>query len=97
MTASSATLVNQPSTNPTAGGYTTVAEISGPNTITTYMAFSQEGVLAQAQTLLHEATHLASGGTDQQIAAAAGVPNAANLSTSAASAAFQKQLGTHCK
>jgi hypothetical protein len=97
LTASSATLVNQAGNDPTSGNYHTAAEISAQNTITTYMTFNNEGLLAKAQTLLHEATHLASGGSDQQVAAAAGVPDAANMSTGQASAAFQKELAKHCK
>ena len=79
--------------------YHTVAELTPTvaNSINTYARFNSSGLLSKAQTLLHEATHLMSGGTDKQVAAAAGVPNALNMSRDQASAAFQAALEKHCK
>ncbi len=97
LTAFGATLDNKPGVDPTEGNAHTFAEISGQNTITTYKIFNNAVPVMKAQTLLHEATHINSGGTDQQLAAAAGVPNAMNMSIAEASGAFQKELQKHCK
>ncbi len=52
----------------------------------------------QAQVLLHEGTHeLALYASDQQLAAAAGVPGAAQMDISHASDAFTTELEKHCK
>jgi RHS repeat-associated protein len=97
LTAFSATAVNLPGVDPRDGNYHTAAEISGNNQITFYKTFNNFVPKAQAQALLHEATHLLSGGTDQQLAAAAGVPNGGNMSISEASSKFEQELEKHCK
>jgi hypothetical protein len=92
------------STNKASGGFVTNVEISGnylPNfggaVITVYQGFSSEGLLQQAQDMVHEGVHGYAGLNDQQIAAAAGVPGALNMTQSQASAAFNNVFRGKCK
>jgi len=83
------------------GKFTTFAAATG-NTdnpqITLYRAFTIAVLKLQAQVLLHEGTHeLALYASDQQLAAAAGVPGAAQMDISHASDAFTTELEKHCK
>ena len=103
-TANNTPVVDMRSTNKASGGFVTNAEISGnylPNfggaVITVYQGFSSEGLLQQAQDMVHEGVHGYAGLNDQQIAAAAGVPGALNMTQSQASAAFNNVFRGKCK
>lgn len=100
LTAWSATADNQPGVDPTMGNGHTWAEVDrhDQNTIDFYKMFNQAVTKAQAQVLLHEAVHMVGNdASDQQLAAAAGVPDALNMDISTASSSFQDQLKKHCK
>ncbi len=99
---SSAYAVNMTSVNVAGGGYITNAEvqgnqIGGGSTLFLYQGFANSGTTARAQILLHEGTHLLSGASDNQLAAAAGVPNASSMSRLQASAMYQMKLQGKCK
>ena len=93
-----ANYVSSPASYPSPQGYVTYASTSG-NTITLYPEFSTLGVEAAGQTLVHEAVHMTSILTDQQLGhAVTGNVYAGNDAGKAAgSAAFNKGLDTHCK
>ena len=99
----SANAVNLPNVNPTQGGFVTNAEVKfmdpafGANSVTLYQGFKAQDTTGRAQILTHEGLHLATGGSDQQLAAAAGVPGAWDMNGSKASAEFQKKLQEKCK
>jgi len=100
--ASSAYLVNMTNVNVTKGSYTINAQtrgsqIGGDGTLFLYQGFANKGLTGQAQVILHEGTHLLANASDNQLAAAAGVPNAMSISQSQASAAYQAQLERKCK
>jgi RHS repeat-associated protein len=100
--ASTAYAVNMTNTNVESNGYVTNAQvfgnqIAGGSTLYLYQGFANQAITGQAQILLHEGTHLFAGASDNQLAAAAGVPNASNLSQPQASAAYQQKLQGKCK
>jgi RHS repeat-associated protein len=92
----SATIIEDKRTQPVdSDGFKTIARADFSNqSITLYQGYFSKSEKGKAQTLLHEGLHLYWNFSDQQLAAAAGVPSA---NANQASANFQKELEKHCK
>jgi|SRR5215469_14078649 len=83
---------------PSDGGYETVAHADfDTNTVTLFAPYTNSGLNAQAQTLMHEAMHLTFNFSDQHLGTAATGKQFDSKSGAKASAAFQQKLLQHCK
>lgn len=90
-----ATAIQEPAVNPQSGGYDKVAEAHFDSfSVSFYSDFYSNPEVEQPQVILHEGTHLVYNASDQQLAAAAGVPS---TDPNKASQNYEKALEKNCK